>query len=342
MIETVTGRMDAALLGATGMHDHLLSDASRLRRDGAAPAPAGDVVSIDTLGYLRWNTLALADNLVLDDPALAGRELARAVGAGQRAVVECSSWGLGPRHAGLPEISVVSGMTIVSSYGAYVPRIVPGWIAQMSEAELEQHFVEAVTVGIPGAGFRAGMLGIMGTTGDLERREREQLRAAARAAVRTGASVSVRLDPEAFRGPEVLRLMGAEGIAAERVVFANVDEYLDAAYWTDLSDAGAVLEMCFGTEAVHVGRVDNPSDRERLAFFPEFLAAHPDARVVLGESVWTKAQLRAYGGFGYAYLLDRIVPELRRRGMAEDRLDAMLVSEPRRLLDLSEGVPAWS
>ncbi|RKT35831.1 phosphotriesterase-related protein [Microbacterium sp. AG1240] len=333
MIETVTGRMDAALLGATCMHDHVLSDASRLRRDGAAPAPAGEAVSIDTLGYLRWNALALADNLVLDDPALAAGELGRAVGAGQRAVVECSSWGLGPRHAGLPAVSAASGMTIVSSYGAYVPRIVPGWIAEMSERELERHFVEALTVGIPGAGFRAGMLGIMGTTGELEHREREQLRAAARAAVRTGASVSVRLDPDAFRGPEVLRLMGAEGLAADRVVFANVDEYLDAAYWAALSDAGAVLEMCFGTEAVHVGRVDNPSDRERLAFFPEFVAAHPEARVVLGESVWTKAQLRAYGGFGYAYLVERIVPDLRRRGVPDGRLHAMLVSEPRRLLD---------
>ncbi|MFG6477276.1 hypothetical protein ACFXP7_12915 [Microbacterium sp. P06] len=333
VIETVRGAMDAADLGATVMHDHLLSDSSALQRAGTVPAPASDRVVIESLGYLRWNALALADNLVLDDAGLAAEELARAGVAGQRAVVECSSWGLGPRHADLPAISAASGVTIISSYGAYVPRLVPAWVAAMSERELEEHFVEALTTAIPGAGFRAGMLGIMGTTGALERREREQLRAAARAAVRTGTSVSVRLDPDAFRGPEVLQIVGAAGLAADRVVFSNVDEYMDAGYWTALSDAGAVLEMCFGTEAVHPGRVDNPSDRERLAFFPSYVADHPGARFVLGESVWTKAQLRAYGGHGYAYLTERIVPELRGRGVDPVLLGSMLVDEPRRLLD---------
>jgi phosphotriesterase-related protein len=315
------------------MHDHVLSDSSRLQRAGAAPGPGSDEVTPEVLGYLRWNTLALADNLRLDDPDLAVTELARAVARGQTALVECSSWGLGPDHAGLPAISAASGMTIVSSYGAYIPRTVPGWIAQMSEGELETHLFEALTVAIPGTSFRAGTLGIMGTTDELAPREREQLRAAARAAVRTGAGVSVRLDPEAFRGLEVLGILAGEGLPADRVVLTNADEYLDRGYWGELADAGAVLEMCFGTEAVHDGRVDNPSDRERLAFFPAFVADHPRARHVLGQSVWTKAQLRAHGGHGYAYLMERIVPVLQERGVPAARIQTMLVEEPRRLLD---------
>ncbi|WP_159499724.1 phosphotriesterase [Microbacterium sp. 18062] len=333
MIETVLGQRDAAELGPTSMHDHVLSDSSRLCRPGTDPAPAGERVGVEVLGYLRWNALALADNLRLDDADLAAAELALAVGRGQRALVECSSWGLGPDHASFPAVAAASGMTIVSSYGAYIPRTVPGWIANLTEAQLEDHLFEALTVGIPGATFRAGMLGIMGTTGDLERREREQLRAAARAASRAGASVSVRLEPDARRGLEVLEITAGEGLANDRVVFTNADEYMDHGYWAELADAGAVLEMCFGTEAVHVGRMDNPSDRERLAFFPEFAAARPGARHVLGESVWTKAQLRAYGGHGYSYLMARIVPELVSRGVAAERIDGMLVTEPRRLLD---------
>jgi phosphotriesterase-related protein len=333
MIQTVTGPLAAERLGSTCMHDHVLSDSTSLRRDGASPMPDVDRVTAEVRGYLQWNMLALADNLRLDDADLAVEELGPLRGTAQRAVVECSSWGLGPSHAGLPDISRRSGVTVVAAYGAYIPRTVPGWIAAMTEAELEEHFVAALQIAVPGASFRAGMLGIMGTTGELAARELEQLRAAARAAARTGAAMSVRLEPEARRGLEVLAVAAAEGVGADRVVFTNADEYMDAAYWDELAGAGAVLEMCFGTESAHVGRIDSPSDRERLTFFPDFVAGHPHARFVLGQSTWTKAQLRHYGGYGYDYLMRRIVPELAARGVVEERRIGMLVTEPARLLD---------
>ncbi|WP_374976704.1 hypothetical protein ACEYYH_02410 [Microbacterium trichothecenolyticum] len=333
MIETVLGPISADALGATCMHDHLRVDASGLRRDGATPAPDHDDVRLETLGYLRWNMLSSADNLRLNDDDLAARELSLAAVLGQRAVVECSSIGLGPTHASLPAISRASGVAVISAYGFYVPYALPGWVGELDEEQLESHLFEALTVAVPGTSFRAGLLGIMGTTAQFAPREREMLRAASRAGARTGASVSVRLDPEAARGVEVVELMTAEGLPADRIIFTNADEYMDAGYWAELADAGAVLEMCFGTEAVHPGRVDNPSDRERLSFFGRFAGDHPQARHVLGLSTWTKAQLAAYGGYGYSYLLARIVPELAERGIAADRLDAMLVDEPRRLLD---------
>ncbi len=333
MIETVRGPVAPGDLGVTCMHDHILSDSSRLRRDGAQPAPDLERVSLENLGYLRWNMLASIDNLRLDDEEAIVADLADGVSRGQRTLVECSSLGLGPNHAALAAVSVSSGMQIVSAYGAYIPRTVPGWVSELSESALEEHFLEALTVAVPGTAFRAGMLGIMGTTDELAERERVQLRAAGRAAARTGAAVSVRLDGDAFHGPAVIALLEGVGLPADRIVFTNADEYMDAAYWSDLSAAGAVLEMCFGTEACHVGRVDNPSDRERLAFFPEFVLAHPLSRHVLGQSLWTKAQLAAYGGHGYGYLMGRIVPQLRSLGVSSQRLDAMLVTEPRRVLD---------
>ncbi|GAB2888108.1 phosphotriesterase family protein [Streptomyces mayteni] len=333
MIETVLGPIPAERLGVTSMHDHVLSDASTLRRDGAPPGPSADRVAPETLGYLRWNMLALADNLRLDEPGVAVAELARAVALGQRSLVEATSWGLGPDHAGLPDLARRSGMTIVCGYGAYIRATLPGWIAELDERGLEEHLAGALLDRVPGTGYRAGILGIMGTTADLPESERAMLRAAARAAVRAGAAVTVRLDPEATRGLEVLALCADEGLPAERVVFTNADEYMDAAYWADLAAAGAVLEMCFGTEAGHVGRVRNPSDTERLDFFARFCAEHSSSRHVLGGSLWTKAQLQAYGGYGYGYLTARIAPALRAGGVLARRIDRMLVDEPRRLLD---------
>jgi phosphotriesterase-related protein len=333
VIETVLGPVEAADLGLTSMHEHVLADSSRLWRPGRPPAPAGDRVTMELLGYLRWNQLALADNLRLDDPELAVAELAAARELGRRAVVDATSWGLGPDHAGLPEISRRSGVAIVCAYGTYLPRTLPPAVAALTEAELEADFVRALTERVPGTDFRAGLLGIMGTTGTVTDEEKLRLRAGARAATRTGAALTVRLDQHERAGLDVIALCAAEGLAADHIVLTNADEYLDAPYWDELSAAGAVLEMCFGTEASQAGRVENPSDDQRLDFFGRFVAGHPEARLVLGGSTWTKAQLRHYGGYGYGHLLARIVPELRDAGLDPDRLLRMQLDEPRRLLD---------
>ena len=333
MIETVLGPVPKEALGPTSFHDHLLSDAAALRRDGSLPAPASGRVGPETRAYLHTNMLALADNLRLDDADVTVRELEPAFAAGQRAVVDPTSWGLGPDHAGLPEIARRSGMTVVRGYGDYIIRILPPERLELGEEGWERDFLAALRDHVPGANYRAGMLGILGTTGELPPIERAMLRAAARAAVQAGASISVRLDPDRVRGLEVLALVAAEGLPADRVVFTNADEYPDAAVWDELADAGAVLEMCFGTEDSHGDRVVNMTDTDRVEFFLAFCAAHPESRHVLGQSVWTKTQLRTHGGRGYGHLFAEIVPALRAAGVEATRIDAMLVDEPRRLLD---------
>ncbi|MET7399679.1 hypothetical protein ABZS66_39975 [Dactylosporangium sp. NPDC005572] len=332
MIETVLGPVEAAGLGRVNMHQHLLSDAGGLGRGGLEPAPADERVTTANLGFLRWNALALADNLRLDDPRLAAAELRRAAG-GVDLVVEDTSVGLGPDHPALPAISAAAGVHVAAAYGLYVTPTLPGWARDLDEDGLYDHLLGALTDRIPGTGYRAALLGIMGTTGEVPAVERARLRAAAAAAARAGAGVSVRLDGEARAGVEVVAEMVAAGLPADRILFTNADEYLDAAYWHDLIDAGATLEMCFGTELQHVGRMRNPSDGQRLDFFEAFLAARPDGRWVLGGSVWMKAQLRHYGGEGYDHLTTRVLPELLRRGVDPDRLEAMLTTEPLRLLD---------
>jgi phosphotriesterase-related protein len=117
------------------------------------------------------------------------------------------------------------------------------------------------------------------------------------------------------------------------VIFGNVDEFADRAYLGALARAGATLEWCFGNEAYYRNGYKDPTDAERLAGAEALLAAGHAERMVLGCSVWTKSQLRAYGGMGYAHLLRRIVPELARRGVGETDLRRMLVDNPARLLD---------
>ncbi|QHC68290.1 hypothetical protein Q0F99_07630 [Rathayibacter oskolensis] len=337
-IQTVLGPVEPAGLGAVSMHEHLLTDASALQRPGVERRLDPDApVTAELAAALRWSQLALADNLRLDDPELLAEELRIGAASGLGAAVDLSSLGFGPDHERLPALSRASGVTVIAGYGAYLPRLLPEWYLALDLDGRTTLFENALTDAIPGAGYRAGLLGLMGTTGAFAtpdgEEERLSLTAAARAAAATGSAITVRLAADARNGLEVLEHVLAEGVDASRVVFSTVDEFLDLPYLRDLGQAGAVLEMCFGNEGAHVGRIRNASDPQRLDALLELLGTDPDLRWVLGHSTWTKGQLRRFGGHGLDHLTARVLPALGHFGVADDVLHRISVAEPARLLD---------
>ncbi|MCU1407097.1 MAG: phosphotriesterase, partial [Glaciihabitans sp.] len=123
------------------------------------------------------------------------------------------------------------------------------------------------------------------------------------------------------------------GLPAERVVLCNVDEFLEPDYLLGLAERGANLEFDFGNEAYYHDRYKDPTDATRIDFVLRMLDAPQKPALLFGNSVWSKGQLRRFGGMGYGHLLGRIVPVLSRAGVSEETLADILVSGPRRLLD---------
>lgn len=337
MIQTVRGSIPATELNAVSMHEHLLTDASALQRPGVESLDPAGRVTPDLAAALRWSQLALADNLRLDDLDLLGDELNIGRRAGLGAVVDLSSLGFGPDHARLPALASAAGLHVVSGYGAYLPRLLPEWYLALDVDGRTALFEQALTDAVPGTDYRAGILGLMGTTGAFSgpdgEEERISLTAAGRAAVSTGSAISVRLAADARNGLDVLDHLLALGVDPGKVVFTTVDEFLDLGYLRDLGHTGAVLELCFGNEGAHVGRIRNASDPQRVDALLALLGSDPAIRWVLGHSTWTKGQLRRFGGHGLDHLTARVIPGLRLLGVPDDVLDRMTIHEPARLLD---------
>jgi phosphotriesterase-related protein len=333
MIQTVLGPIRPEELGVTSMNEHLVADSAKFLRPAREPVPTEPRMAIQNLGFVRWNYLGLRDNLVLDEPEVTIAELRHAVGLGQTAVVEVTSFGMDPDHAALPVISRASGMRVAVAYGTYIAKSLPDWVHAATEDELEERFHTALEVAVPGTDYRAAMLGLLGTSAEIAPVERRALRAAARAAARTGAAVSIRLDASARLGPTVLRILTDEGLRPDRAVFSNVDKVMDIEYVAEMGDAGATLEVAFGEESYFGDGAKDATDAERIHFLLALLERDPCFSIVLACSVWTKGQLGTYGGMGYGHLVGRIVPLLERQGVSAERLHDMLVTRPRLLLD---------
>lgn len=336
MIETVLGPVSRPQLGVVSTNEHVLTDSRSLTRATREGRRLEGPMRVEMLGDLRWSWLSLADNLTLDDPLGAVAELRAAHLAGLGTVVEATSWGMGPRHADLPGISRDSGVHIVCAYGSYIDKTLPVWWSEKPEAAMEQVFTQALVTAVPGTSFRAGLLGLLGTSAVVTAAEGRALRAAGRAAAAAGAAVSIRLDAAARRGPEVVELLMREGLPASRILFCNIDKVLDSAYVRDISDSGAVVEFAFGSEHHFADRARDPNDDDRMDFLLQLIADRPGAAVTLSCSVWTKGQLTRWGGMGYSHVVRRISPALQRLGLPRSRIDDMLITRPAALLDRTE------
>jgi phosphotriesterase-related protein len=294
-------------------------------------------VTIENLGFVRWNLLALEDNLRLDQPDVAVTELGRVAAVGGSGVVDLTVEGLGPSVAQLPAIARATGLHLMVGCGFYIARTHPHWLVDSSIEAIADFLEHQLADGIGDTGIRPALVGLIGTSDPIGRSEERVLRGAARAAAAAGAAMNVRLDPAARHGLRVLSIIGSEGLSPERVVFGNVDEYLDPPYLRALADEGATLELCFGSDFYYRAGYKDPTDAERFGHLLPLLEAGYARRLVLGCSVWTKAHLRAYGGMGYDHLLRRIVPELiEAHSVDSATIDRMLVENPRRLLDRDE------
>lgn len=314
VIRTVLGDVDPAVWAATDYHEHLFQ---------VTPLLPGDE---------------------LDDEEASAREAALLRDSGFSAMVDATPFGLGRDPEGLARISAATGLMVVATAGrhreAHYPADHPA--RAVDEAALTRRLIAEVAHGQPrddadadgpvafspaGESVRAGILKGGADYWRISPFERETLRALAAAHRATGAAIMVHLE-FCTAAHEVLDLLSAEGVAADRVVLAHADRDPDPGLHVSLAERGAYL----GYDGF--ARPRTRSDAELLALTAEVVRAGAGDRVLLGGDVARRTRYLAYGGMpGLGHLGGRYVPRLR-AAIGDGAVDRMLIANPARLLAL--------
>ena len=344
-VQTVLGPVPPERLGVTMMHEHVLATAPHLvvpPTDREARAIFEAPLDFEVLRAIRYRGLANRANCGLEDEALAGAELARYAQCGGRTVVDCTSRGIGRDPEGLARVARATGLNIVMGASWYVASTHPpeDGVAAADEAELAARIVAEFREGVGATGIRPGLIGEVGCSWPLEEDERKVLRASARAQRETGACLSIHpgRDPRApFEIVETLRAAGAD---LSRTVMCHVDRTLagrDAL--RRLAETGIVIEFdLFGYEGSYYAwdlPLDMPNDSRRVRLLGWLIAEGFGGSLVVSHDVYFKDKLARWGGQGYSHIVENVVPLMRRQGIAEAAIAAMLVDTPRRLLTLA-------
>ncbi len=332
---TVLGDVDPADLGIVLPHEHLVMDARPLldvHGYAAAPPVAWDA---RIAAEARWNPGVHPDNYVLTDEKAAIEELATFVAAGGRTVVDLTPPTLGRDPEALARIAAGAGINVISGIGQYLQSVHEPWVADADEASIARRLVDESVRGTGEPPIRPGVLGEIGTSDPVTPGERRVLRGVALAARETGLAVSVHLHPWGYEGETVLKELLAAGADPERVVLGHVATAIDRpAYLRALLDRGALLGFdLFGFDHSLLGPGRwPPSDLDVARVVAAFARDGFADRLVLSQDVGVRTRLRRWGGWGYAHLLEHVVPLLREAGVGEAALRTMLVETPARLL----------
>jgi len=344
-VRTVLGPIEKEALGVVSPHEHVFIDMKVFFAEsdeiGAKNAAYGKV-AIDRLGLLKRNPFAILDNVRLTDEATQCDELMYFKYAGGRTVVDATTFGLGRDPELLRRAAVKTGLQIVAGAGYYVQPSLPAAVLGKSEADIEEEIVRQLETGIGRTDIRAGVIGEVGVSHILHPFEEKSLRASCKAQKRTGAPLLVHINPWSTLGRDAVRIVNEYGVTPEKVAVCHVDVENREDYILELLGRGVFVEFDnFGKEMAtdrwncKPGSGRFATDWERVRLLKKLVDKGFAGQLLLSCDVCLKQLLRAYGGWGYDHVLVHIVPMLEEVGVARKHIDAMLMDNPARWLDVA-------
>ena len=342
-VQTVLGPIDPEGLGVTLTHEHLLIDLSVILPPEDTASARGFYerpVSLETVGRLRYYAARNADNSRLLDVDTAIQETLLYKQHGGASLVDATSIGIARDPHGLARISRATGVNVIMGAGYYVAEAHPSYLDGWSEAEIVEEIVRDVIEGADGT-VRSGIIGEVGCSWPLEKNERKVLTASAKAQALTGAPLLIHPGRNERAPLEIIEVLAEAGADLGRTIISHCDRtvFLHETL-TKIAEAGCYLQWdLFGREeSYYVANtsIDMPTDAKRMDDIAWVTSEAFGRKVLVAQDICTKHRLEKYGGHGYYYILDHIVPRMRARGFSDEMIDDILVRNPRDVLTFAE------
>ena len=235
-IETVTGPIDAADLGTTLVHEHLLT------RDEAVHAQWPDA------GTIREEPpFAVPPGGEYDEAVGAAR---RALDNGVRSICDPTAMFLGRDVPFMRRVAEETGLQVVACTGIYTYDHLPPFFVSRDADQIADLFVADIERGIQRTEIKAAFIKCAadepGVTENIEKIHR----AAARASLRTGAPIMAHSRPASDTARRQIEILVEEGVDLSRVQVAHTGDTDDLDYIERLLDTGVFIGMDrYGLEA---------------------------------------------------------------------------------------------
>ena len=311
-VQTARGPVAADSLGRVLMHEHVFVLTAEVQQN--YPEEWGD-----------------EDERVAD----AVRRLRELPGAGISTIVDVTAIGQGRDIPRIKRIAAqVPELNIVVATGIYTFDAVPLFFWRRPRAAMTEFFVRDITEGVQDTGIKAGMLKCAVDAKGLTEGVEQVLRSVARAHVATGGTpVTIHTHAAGQHGPEIVKVLKEEGADLSRVVLGHSgDAVNDPDYLCAMADTGLTLGMDrFGIDhfATFEQRSALVAEMCRRGYASRMVLAHDTCCYIDWFGPGTLDDLK---NWHYLHVSQDVLPYLSAHGVPESDIDAMLVTNPARIL----------
>jgi phosphotriesterase-related protein len=312
-VETVNGPIDVEELGLTLIHEHFRA--------------------IDEAG--RFQFPHLYDERGEWDAAMHDANAVK--GHGVMTVVEPSAMFLHRDAAFSKRVADASGLQVALATGVYTYDHLPQFLLNRDEDAVAAIFVHEIEHGIQGTGIKPALIKCAadepGVTPNIEKIHR----AAARASIQTGRPIMAHSRPARGTGLEQMRIFAEEGVDPAKVQVAHTGDTDDLDYIERLLDTGCWIGMDrYGID------IYLPTEQRQKTVLALLEKGHAD-RMFLSQDYcstidWFPLEVQDYlkanevPDWSMTFLFERVIPELKERGMTGEQLDQMMIENPKRWL----------
>ncbi len=308
-IQTVVGSIPAKEFGFALPHEHILCDFIGAEKTGKHRWSADEVVRT-MLPYLRQ----------IKERGVVG-------------FVDCTPAYIGRDVLVLRRLAEITGLHIVTNtgyYGAASDKYLPKHAFTESADQLAARWIREWERGIDGTGIKPGFIkiGVDPSAGDpprLSEVDAKIVRAAARAAKRTGLAVACHT-VQGAAALEEIRIFQEEGVDPSRLIYVHADGEPDAKKHEQVAEKRAWVEF----DAIGGRPVE-----QHVALVRAMLPKYADRLLLSMDRGWYNAGEPNGGTIrDYIFFTDHFLPALRKSGVSEKTIRKLTVENPARAFAL--------
>ncbi len=304
IIRTVKGDVAADSLGLVLPHEHLFVD---LRGPTVEGYGVGDPEAV-------WQVMK---------PSLDAIEA-----LGVTALVDCAPLGVGRNVVVLRYLAERTPIHIIAPTGVYKEGFIPADLLDVSEAYLTDLWVRELTEGMDGTDSKAGFIKVALVDNGPTEIEFRNLKSAAAASKQTGAVVASHTIGGKAARQEMDILEGA-GLDLRRFIWVHAHTEPDGAVHIEAAKRGAWVEF----DAVGAGDAQF-QDSLLDAVVALIEAGYADHILLSHDAGWYEpgqpGGVPKDGVRGYTALFEQFIPAMKGRGVSEDTIRLMTVTNPAR------------
>ncbi|XP_006265923.1 phosphotriesterase-related protein [Alligator mississippiensis] len=339
-VQTVLGLVEPTQLGCTMTHEHLTMSykCCFVPPSSDQEALSEGHIEMKNLFWIKQNPYSHKENLLLyQETDAVKEELLHFKAAGGGAIVENTTTGISRDVKTLKKLAEETGVHIIAGAGFYVDGTYSPEIQVMSVEQLTDIIVNEILSGADGTNIKCGVIGEIGCSWPLTESEKKVLQATAHAQSQLGCPVIIHPGRHSDAPFQIIRILQEAGADLSKTVMSHLDRTIfDEKKLLEFAKLGCYLEYdLFGTELLYYQfnpDVDMPSDNERISRIQMLIDEGYEDRILMAHDVHTKNRLMKYGGHGYSHILKNIVPKMLIRGISQNRIDKILVENPKQWL----------